>query len=123
MPTPHSEGVIGDIESSHPMIESRERSNVYPYKSESESNPSPNLTSTNAGQLNSPSQSDSIGVITELKSLLDDISISCESSVLILDDLLLYDKIESGNLSLRYEKVAFMDHLMKWIKVYQLEVQ
>lgn len=102
----------------------KEQSRIYPYNTGSENNLSPNITNANISSFGGSNLNpiDSSSIITELKGLLSDVSISCESSVLILDDLLLYDKIESGHLTLKYEKVPFIDYLMKWLRVYQLEV-
>ncbi len=98
---------------------------VVPYRSESDNNSSttPIHTSTSIPPTRlSLTLTEPLAYFFELKSLMSDISTSCESSVLILDDLLLYDKIETGNLSLRYERVAFMDYLVKWVKTYRLQV-
>lgn len=61
--------------------------------------------------------------LIEFEELIKDISSCCSSVVLILDDLLLYDQIETGNILLKLERVLFMDYLTRWVKLYQFQAK
>jgi signal transduction histidine kinase len=61
-------------------------------------------------------------VIISLQSLISDISQSCSSSIDILDDLLLFDNIENGEISLRKQCVPIISCIERWAKPFRLQV-
>jgi signal transduction histidine kinase len=61
-------------------------------------------------------------VIHSLQALVADISQSCSSSVDILDDLLLFDNIEKGQLTLRKQCVPITHCVERWVSPFRLQV-
>jgi signal transduction histidine kinase len=57
----------------------------------------------------------------DLKCMVDDISLSCASSIDILNDLLVYDQVEEGHLILKQRHVKIIDCLQKISKPFQLQ--
>lgn len=66
--------------------------------------------------------SESLNIIHSLQSLVSDISLSCSSSIDILDDLLLFDNIESGSLILRKQCVPILYCIERWSKPFRIQV-
>jgi signal transduction histidine kinase len=62
-------------------------------------------------------------IISSLQSLISDISLSCSSSIDILDDLLLFDNIENGEISLRKQCVPIIPCIERWAKPFRLQVR
>jgi signal transduction histidine kinase len=57
----------------------------------------------------------------DLKGMVDDISLSCASSIDILNDLLVYDQVEEGHLLLKQRYVKILDCLQNISKPFQLQ--
>ena len=58
----------------------------------------------------------------EQKDMLQDLSDACEIAVNILDDLLLYDKIEDGSLTLEKQICSVRPFLLKGIRLFEIQV-
>jgi hypothetical protein len=61
-------------------------------------------------------------MIRSLQSLLDDITLSCSSSIDILDDLLLFDNIDNGEITLRKQYVRIGQCVERWSRPFRLQV-
>jgi signal transduction histidine kinase len=59
--------------------------------------------------------------LPDLKGMVDDITLSCTSSVDILNDLLVYDQVEEGHLILKRQNVKIVDCLRKISRPFQLQ--
>ncbi len=55
------------------------------------------------------------------KSILSDSTEACSTAISILNDLLLYDKIEEGNLVLELQTISVRPFLLKCIRMFQLQ--
>jgi signal transduction histidine kinase len=67
-------------------------------------------------------RTEGLSLVHSVQSLIDDISTSCSSSIEILDDLLLFDNIEDGQLSLRRQSVLIGQWIERWLKPFRLQV-
>jgi signal transduction histidine kinase len=81
-----------------------------------------NPTNANMNLLRNDSEETS-QIISSLQSLISDISLSCSSSIDILDDLLLFDNIENGEISLRKQCVPIIPCIERWAKPFRLQVR
>jgi signal transduction histidine kinase len=59
--------------------------------------------------------------VVDMKTMIEDISLSCVSSINILNDLLVYDKVEEGHLVLRQQYVRIIDCIISYSKPFQLQ--
>lgn len=59
--------------------------------------------------------------LQDLKAVIEDISLSCTTSIDILNDLLVYDQVEEGHLILKLQKVRLVECLKSISKPFQLQ--
>ena len=57
----------------------------------------------------------------DLKCMVEDISVSCASSIDVLNDLLVYDQVEEGHLLLKQKYVKIIDCIRNISKPFQLQ--
>jgi hypothetical protein len=60
--------------------------------------------------------------LDDMDTTISDIKSSCCVAIDILNDLLIYDKIESGNLVLERKYIYIMEHLIDWLIPFKMQV-
>lgn len=68
----------------------------------------------------------SLDVLTRLRSMLElvhDVEQSSEAAIVILNDLINYDKLKGGMLQLEVEEIDIIDHMMSTIRPFKVQAQ
>ncbi len=59
---------------------------------------------------------------TKMESLISDVLSACHAAIDTLNDIIIYDKIESGNLILERKYIYIMEYLIDWLTPFKMQV-